>query len=171
MLMRVDLPREVPSATLSYSVKFDEGYDWTAGGKLPGLCDSGALLSLLTPPATCFKNNSVQCAPMWGLLIFWNATECDAKLDGVRCWWCDADCPTGCKNMDEHPGWSSRIMFRPGGAAESYMYYPNMKDFGTCGKSWPTPFNFSPGAWHQVTLYIKLNEGGTRPSTLSSCCL
>lgn len=110
MLMRVDLPREVPSATLSYSVKFDEGYDWTAGGKLPGLCDS--------------------------------------------------DCPTGCKNMDEHPGWSSRIMFRPGGAAESYMYYPNMKDFGTCGKSWPTPFKFSAGAWHQVTLYIKLNEGG-----------
>ena len=43
MLMRVNLPREVESATLSYRVKFDANYDWTAGGKLPGLCDSGAL--------------------------------------------------------------------------------------------------------------------------------
>ena len=42
MLMRVNLPREVNSATLSYRVKFDDNYDWTAGGKLPGLCDSGA---------------------------------------------------------------------------------------------------------------------------------
>jgi hypothetical protein len=47
MLMRVDLPREVDSATLTYKVKFDPDYDWTAGGKLPGMCDSRA-----HPPAS-----------------------------------------------------------------------------------------------------------------------
>jgi hypothetical protein len=28
-------------ATLKYSMKFEKGYDWTRGGKLPGLCDKG----------------------------------------------------------------------------------------------------------------------------------
>lgn len=30
------------SATLSYDFMFDPGYDWTHGGKLPGLCSDGA---------------------------------------------------------------------------------------------------------------------------------
>lgn len=51
-------------------------------------------------------------------------------------------------------------MFREGGRAESYMYYPNMKDFGTCGLSWLTSASFGAGNWHDVKLYIKLNTGG-----------
>lgn len=57
-------------------------------------------------------------------------------------------------------------MFREGGRAESYMYYPNMKDFGTCGLSWMTSASFSAGNWHDVKLYVKLNTGGA-PSPLT----
>ena len=39
VLFTVRLPKVVRSATLSYKVKFDADYDWTRGGKLPGLCD------------------------------------------------------------------------------------------------------------------------------------
>jgi hypothetical protein len=40
VVFAVDLSEELEEATLSYKMKFDKGYDWTAGGKLPGLCDS-----------------------------------------------------------------------------------------------------------------------------------
>lgn len=39
MLFTVRLPEPLRSATLSYRVRFDTNYDWTRGGKLPGLCD------------------------------------------------------------------------------------------------------------------------------------
>lgn len=42
MLFAVNLPEELEEATLSYKVKFGSNYDWTLGGKLPGLCDAGA---------------------------------------------------------------------------------------------------------------------------------
>ena len=53
-------------------------------------------------------------------------------------------------------------MFRREGAGESYMYYPNMQDAGTCGKEFPfaASFSFVAGTWHDVKLYIKLNTGG-----------
>jgi hypothetical protein len=34
----VQLPQPLESATFSYKFKFSDGYDWTAGGKLPGVC-------------------------------------------------------------------------------------------------------------------------------------
>lgn len=43
--MGVALEKEVEEATLTYRVKFDKGYDWTRGGKLPGLCDDGVCSS------------------------------------------------------------------------------------------------------------------------------
>lgn len=39
----VGLPRTVEAATYSYRFRFDGGYDFAAGGKLPGLCSAGAL--------------------------------------------------------------------------------------------------------------------------------
>jgi hypothetical protein len=39
----VNLAEELEEATLSYKVRFESNYDWTSGGKLPGLCDVGAL--------------------------------------------------------------------------------------------------------------------------------
>jgi hypothetical protein len=34
----VKLPTALEEATFSYKFKFSAGYDWTAGGKLPGVC-------------------------------------------------------------------------------------------------------------------------------------
>ena len=45
LLFQVRLPQPLRSATLSYKYKFSSGYDWTSGGKLPGLCDEGAVLA------------------------------------------------------------------------------------------------------------------------------
>lgn len=42
LLFQVRLPEPLRSATLSYRFRFSPGYDWTSGGKLPGLCDEGA---------------------------------------------------------------------------------------------------------------------------------
>jgi hypothetical protein len=39
VLFTVRLPEAIRTATLSYRFKFDRDYDWTHGGKLPGLCD------------------------------------------------------------------------------------------------------------------------------------
>jgi hypothetical protein len=39
LLFTVRLPEPLTSATLSYKVKFEANYDFTRGGKLPGLCD------------------------------------------------------------------------------------------------------------------------------------
>lgn len=69
MLMRVDLPREVDSATLSYRVKFDANYDWTAGGKLPGLCDGGTMLLLLFRWQACSQ-------VAMGILLLLDSTSC-----------------------------------------------------------------------------------------------
>ena len=38
----VRLPKPLLSATFSYKFKFSEGYTWTSGGKLPGVCSEGA---------------------------------------------------------------------------------------------------------------------------------
>lgn len=37
----VRLPTKVMEATVSYKVKFDAGYAWGLGGKLPGVCSDG----------------------------------------------------------------------------------------------------------------------------------
>lgn len=39
MVFTVRLQDEVDEATLSYRFKFGQGYEWTWGGKLPGLAD------------------------------------------------------------------------------------------------------------------------------------
>lgn len=46
LFFQVSLPEALRSTTLSYKYRFAKGYDWTAGGKLPGLCDVGAVLHL-----------------------------------------------------------------------------------------------------------------------------
>lgn len=39
MVFTVRLAEELEEATLSYRFKFSKDYDWTQGGKLPGLSD------------------------------------------------------------------------------------------------------------------------------------
>jgi hypothetical protein len=37
----VGFKEPLESATFSYKFKFSAGFDWTSGGKLPGVCDLG----------------------------------------------------------------------------------------------------------------------------------
>jgi hypothetical protein len=41
------LPKQSTEMSMSYKVKFSEGFDWTKGGKLPGLCGGGAQFIVL----------------------------------------------------------------------------------------------------------------------------
>jgi hypothetical protein len=47
--MKVALKDRVTEATLSYTVRFSEDYDWTTGGKLPGLSSVGVHIRFLSP--------------------------------------------------------------------------------------------------------------------------
>lgn len=41
MLLQSRLSKPMEEATLTYRMKFSAGYDWTSGGKLPGLSAEG----------------------------------------------------------------------------------------------------------------------------------
>ena len=45
------LPKQGMKYSMSYKVKFMKGFDWTKGGKLPGLCGGGAAPLFLSPCA------------------------------------------------------------------------------------------------------------------------
>jgi hypothetical protein len=57
-LFSVVLPESLDHATISYNFKFQEGYDWTKGGKLPGFCDAGAALG-------CRVSGASAALPAW----------------------------------------------------------------------------------------------------------
>ena len=60
----VRLERPVMSATLSYFVKFDANFDFTRGGKLPGLCGEGARSAVL---ACHLVSVETSCTQLQGL--------------------------------------------------------------------------------------------------------
>lgn len=41
IMFDVGFKEPLESATFSYKFKFSAGFDWTSGGKLPGVCDLG----------------------------------------------------------------------------------------------------------------------------------
>ncbi|KAG9019566.1 hypothetical protein FRB90_000474 [Tulasnella sp. 427] len=125
----VDLTK-AKEAMFSYSIKFDAGYDFNLGGKLPG---------------------------------FYGGTD-----DNVA-----ATCSGGRHNPK---CWSARLMFRPKGAGELYLYIPvgvNDND-NKCGrkassKCPDTGFGYSAGRgtwdweagkWQTVAQRLKLNTPG-----------
>jgi hypothetical protein len=70
VLFDIGLKEAVESATFSYKFKFSAGYEWTAGGKMPGVCDSGALCrstlyqcftAFLGSALTAVFNDDVEC--------------------------------------------------------------------------------------------------------------
>lgn len=90
LLFSVRLPEPLKTATLSYRFKFSEGFTWTSGGKLPGVCDWGA--ALLT------ADSRLLCTQLWcvshvihgpTLLWFSEGPDCSCsavhpKTDAVR---------------------------------------------------------------------------------------
>lgn len=63
-------------------------------------------------------------------------------------------------NSVEPDAWSARLMFRRDGGLMSYIYHQNMK--GRYGDVEVAPdFNFKPGHYYNVELYVKLNSPET----------
>ena len=77
--------------------------------------------------------------------------------------------PTGGHPRDD--GWSARIMWRRGGAAVQYVYYPTQTS--TYGVDLPyvnggSELRFTPGTWHEVEHRIVMNSPGRLDGVLQA---
>ena len=187
------LPRSVRSATLTYRARFSEGYSWTAGGKLLGLCSHGALCNSLQPAARgamqALERACAVCASNSNLLACMCASPASPQtllccmLPGCnstpRCvclasfWFhlscCHADCPVGCEASGQT--YSSRIMWRREGQLVSYVYLPGKSE--ECGVDWDWPGAFAGAAWRTITYFVQMNDAGAQdPQSRCPCiCL
>ncbi len=69
--------------------------------------------------------------------------------------------PTGCVALKD--GFSARAMWRVGGAAVQYMYWPDKKN--TCGDDFDyldagANVTFVPGTWHRLVHHVVMNAAG-----------
>jgi hypothetical protein len=170
------LARPVDEATLSYKVKFSDGFGFVKGGKLPGLCSDGALvLSPVYVHADCVALHGVAVRAHVKTLLA-PATQrsqlSDPPAPAAPCshtprtslqaittlFRVCADCPSGCQTVTANDGWSTRIMWRVDGQLESYNY--NIGKVKPCGDSFPFSRNVEPGQWFDVVLYVKMNTPG-----------
>jgi hypothetical protein len=69
-----------------------------------------------------------------------------------------ADCPVGCRKVNYNAGWSNRIMWRKKGNLVSYSYLPDKTI--RCGVDLPWNRKAVPGEWHEIKLYMKMNNPG-----------
>jgi hypothetical protein len=79
--------------------------------------------------------------------------------------------PTGGKPADD--GFSARLMWRPGGAAVQYVYYPRQTttygvDLAYVVPSSGAPARFQPGVWHHVVHHIVMNAPGQANGVLQA---
>jgi hypothetical protein len=77
--------------------------------------------------------------------------------------------PTGC--VSDHGGFSARGMWRTGGAAVQYLYFP--EKVNTCGDDFAyavgaTAITFSPGVWHTVEHHMRMNNAGQHDGILEA---
>lgn len=77
--------------------------------------------------------------------------------------------PTGC--VDDTAGFSARMMWRTGGAAVQYMYFPEKVE--NCGDDYGyapggQSAEFQPGTWHTVEHRLAMNTPGARDGVLQA---
>ncbi|MBK9262765.1 MAG: hypothetical protein IPM54_23550 [Polyangiaceae bacterium] len=77
--------------------------------------------------------------------------------------------PTGCVN--DTTGFSARMMWRSGGGAVQYMYFPEKQN--PCGDDFAYdtgngPIAFQPGTWHTVEHRIVMNTPGENDGVLEA---
>ncbi|HWN36416.1 MAG TPA: hypothetical protein VNP03_26930 [Pseudonocardia sp.] len=107
------LPHSAEVMTLSYSVRFQPGFRFVKGGKLPGLFGGDA----------------------------------------------------GSGGRHEAAGFSTRFMWRAGGAGEVYAYFPNAKGYGaSLGRG---RWKFTPGRWVKIAQRVVLNTPGRNNGTIT----
>lgn len=127
------LPADVyAAATLSYRVRFSPGFDFSKGGKIPGL--AGVAAGYTTEYAS--GGDSPGLSPP------------DFGPDGTN-------------------AWSARMMWREGGAAVTYLYWPGMggAQFGI-DKHWDR--TFVPGQWHTVETTVTMNTPGISDGSIAT---
>ncbi len=70
------------------------------------------------------------------------------------------DAPRGCVADDKVSGFSSRLMWRTGGAGELYLYAPGRET--ACGQSIGRgTWTFTPGAWTSIVERVTANTSGS----------
>jgi hypothetical protein len=107
------LPRSADAMTLTYSVRFQPGFKFVKGGKLPGLFGGDA----------------------------------------------------GSGGHHEAAGFSTRFMWRAGGAGEVYAYFPDAKgDGASLGRG---RWKFTPGRWVRIAQRVVLNSPGRNNGTVT----
>jgi hypothetical protein len=107
------LPHSAEAMTLTYSVRFQPGFRFVKGGKLPGLFGGDA----------------------------------------------------GSGGRHESAGFSTRFMWRAGGAGEVYAYFPNAKGYGaSLGRG---RWRFTPGRWVKIAQRVVLNTPGRKNGTIT----
>lgn len=138
------LPEESMEYSMQYKVKFMDGFDWTRGGKLPGLCGGGAR----TPLTLCLCHST-------GRMRCWRVTSAYRRCadGGGR----GSFCPVGCSKVSKDRGFSMRLMWRQDGAIATYAYYPDKPDSVHCGEDWLWSKKLRAGKWHTIRMYAKLN--------------
>ncbi len=77
--------------------------------------------------------------------------------------------PTGC--VEDTTGFSARGMWRPGGAAVQYLYFPEKVE--ACGDDYPylsggSAVAFSKGVWHLVEHRLVMNTPGQHDGVLEA---
>lgn len=77
--------------------------------------------------------------------------------------------PTGCNPNED--GFSARNMWRTGGAAVQYVYWPEQPN--TCGDDLryddgPSPKSFTPGVWQTVEHRVRMNTPGVADGVMQA---
>jgi len=76
------------------------------------------------------------------------------KLPGLG----GGDFPTGCMADGHFKGFTTRLMWRGGGRAVNYLYFPGKRE--PCGDDVDLSKRFEPGRWHVITQKVLLNDPG-----------
>lgn len=121
----VQLPGRYDRACLSYRVRFSPGFEFSKGGKLPGL--AGVAEGYVMAHAAG-GNDSDETPP-------------DDGPDGEN-------------------AWSSRMMWRDGGAAVTYLYAPDWNARHEYGENKPWGRRFQDGRFHTVETCVTMNTPG-----------
>jgi LacI family repressor for deo operon, udp, cdd, tsx, nupC, and nupG len=76
------------------------------------------------------------------------------KLPGLG----GGDFPTGCIADGHFKGFTTRLMWRSGGRAVNYLYFPGKRE--RCGDDVDLGKDFERGRWHLITQKVVLNDPG-----------
>lgn len=87
----------------------------------------------------------------------------EGKLSGL----CGGTCNSGGHPANGHDGWSSRVIWQAGGQAAQYVYAADQKGRYGDTSLW-NPGALTPGTWHFVETYVRINTPGQADGVITS---